>query len=58
MVVSLIDLLLDGTDESGADAGERILIELVEEKPPVLLTESTKKITSEGQIPIRKYNTK
>ena len=46
------DLLLDGTNESGADAGDKVALESSEEITPVLLSEATRKITSEGQIPL------
>jgi hypothetical protein len=45
-------LLLDGTNESGADAGDKVALESSEVVRPALLSEATRKITSEGQIPL------
>ena len=45
-------LVLNGSDASQGDAGERILMELVSTETTRIALESTNKIVSEGQIPL------
>ena len=45
-------LVLNGSDATQSDAGERILMELVDTETTKIITETTNKIVSEGQIPL------
>ena len=45
-------LVLNGSDVTQGDAGERILMELVSTETTKIITETTNKIVSEGQIPL------
>ena len=45
-------LVLDGSDATQGDAGEKILMELVSTETTRIALESTNKIVSEGQIPL------